>query len=50
LLGSMKGVNSVLNVEAYRHTRNRIISSYNNETMYNMALALLLNLSDNNRK
>jgi hypothetical protein len=50
LLGLMKRVNSALDVEAYRQTRSRIISSYNNEAMYNTALALLLNLSDNNRK
>jgi hypothetical protein len=47
LLGLMRRVNSVLNVEAYRHTRSRIISSYNNEMMYDTALALLSYLSDN---
>jgi hypothetical protein len=47
LLGLMRRVNSVLNAEAYRNTTSRIISSYNNETMYDTALALPLNLSDN---
>jgi hypothetical protein len=51
LLGLMRRVNSVLNVEAYRHTRSRIISSYNNETMYyDTALTLLLKFSDNHTK
>jgi len=51
LLGLMRRVNSVLNVEAYRHTRSQIISSYNNETMYyDTALTLLLKLSDNHTK
>jgi hypothetical protein len=40
----MRRVNSVLNVEAYRYTRSRIISSYNNETMYDTALALQLKI------
>ena len=46
----MKRVKSVLNVEAYRHTTSRIISSYNNETVYDIILTLLLNLFDNNLK
>ncbi|HKI08612.1 MAG TPA: hypothetical protein VKA09_09475 [Nitrososphaeraceae archaeon] len=41
LRGLMGSVNSVLNVEAYRNTTSQIISSYNKETMYDTALALL---------